>query len=110
MAIIIILASVLSMGLCQILGGLTEQPISSHPVYLEKALALRPELGASPELKVLKVETQVLIVIILNELQREEVYLVIHTPCEDSDQPAHAQADLSIHWIAKIQRNSRWTS
>ena len=59
MKILIVLASVLAVGLCQLAGGLMDQPATTFPQYLQMALAEMPGLGAGRNVQVLRVQTQV---------------------------------------------------
>ena len=61
MKIFIVLASILSVGLCQLAGGLIDQPSTAFPEYRQKVLSVMPYLGATSDLQVLRVQTQVLV-------------------------------------------------
>ena len=59
MKIVIVLFGVLSVGLCQMPGGLVDQPQSEYPKALQRVLEEMPSLAGNSNLHVLRVQTQV---------------------------------------------------
>lgn len=59
MKFLIVLASVIGVGLCQLVGGKHDQPQTTFPKYLALALQELPGIDATDHVEVVRVQTQV---------------------------------------------------